>query len=94
VFAHVALHEQPRFRLIDAGRQQHHRKFERLASQDVGFLRQRQRVHVDEAEDVVGLVLPGDPVFDGAEVVADVNRAGGLNAGKNDGARHIRQLSP
>jgi len=40
----------------------------------------RERVQVDDAEHRVGLVLVRDPLAEGAEVVADVRRAGRLHS--------------
>jgi hypothetical protein len=84
VLAHVALHEQPRFRGIDAGGNEHHRRLENLSAQHLRLLRNGERVHVDETENVLRVILSGHPLFDRAEIVADVDRTGGLNAGKND----------
>ena len=46
----------------------------------VGVPRQRDRVEVDDAVEGIVLVLGGDPVSDGPEVVADVGISGGLDA--------------
>src|SRR6516225_10454498 len=47
------------------------------------ILRQGQGVQVDDAENAVVVVLQGDPVADGAEIVAEMQVAGRLNAGKD-----------
>ena len=46
-------------------------------------LRQGQRVQVDDAEDAVVIVLQRDPVADRAEIIAEMQIAGRLDAGKN-----------
>src|SRR5205085_948543 len=54
----------------------------RLA-QFVGVLRQGQRVQIDDAEDAFVIVLQRDPVADRAEIVAEMQIAGRLDARKN-----------
>ena len=44
----------------------------------------RQRMHVDDAIDAIGLLLEGDEFLDGAEVVAEMQVASRLDAGKDE----------
>jgi hypothetical protein len=40
-------------------------------------------MQVDDAEDTVELVLQPDPIADCAQIIAEMQVAGGLNAGEN-----------
>src|SRR5207248_1993833 len=55
----------------------------RRLAQLVGVLRLGQRVQIDNAEDAVVIVLQRDPVADRAEIIAEMQIAGRLDAGKN-----------
>ena len=55
----------------------------RRVAQFVRVLRQGQRVQVDDAEDALVIVLQRDPVADRAEIIAEMQIAGRLDAGKN-----------
>ena len=48
-----------------------------------GIMRQGDGVQVDDAEIVLLLVLPLDPALDRAEIVAEMQVAGGLNAAQD-----------
>jgi len=52
-------------------------------AQLVGVLRLGQRVQVDNAEDALVIVLQRDPVANGTEIIAEMQVAGRLNAGKD-----------
>ncbi len=47
------------------------------------ILRHRHRVQIDDAEDALEIVLQGDPVADRAEIIAEMQIAGRLDAGKD-----------
>ena len=68
---------------IDAGGDIGGRHLARRSAQLVGILRQGQRVQIDDAEDALEVVLQRDPVADRAEIIAEMQIAGGLDAGKN-----------
>src|SRR5437762_8044032 len=55
----------------------------RRLAQLVGVLRLGQRVQVDNAKDAVVIVLQRDPIADRAEIIAEMQIAGRLDAGKN-----------
>src|SRR5262249_16439183 len=55
----------------------------RRLAQLVGILQLRQRMQIDDAEDALEIVLQRDPVADRAEIVAEMQIAGRLDAGKN-----------
>src|SRR5215469_259763 len=57
--------------------------FARRGAQFVRVLRQGQRVEVDDAENALIVVLQRDPVADSAEIIAKMQIAGRLNAGKD-----------
>ncbi len=99
VRAHVALHEQQRAVLVEAGRHEHRGD---VAGQPLELGRVpggRERVQVDDAEDrLVGIGRGGagrglrvDPAGDRAEVVAQLELAGGFDPGedpRHEGARY------
>jgi len=66
-----------------SGGEQHVGEVDLVRAQAVAGGGQRERVQVDDAEDVVVLALLGHPVPDRAEVVPDVEVARGLDAGKD-----------
>ena len=51
-----------------------------LGAQLLRILRQRQRVQIDDAEDAVIVALHRNPVADRAQIIAEVQIAGGLDA--------------
>src|SRR5262249_34354821 len=56
--------------------------FASRGTQFVRVLRQGQRVKADDAENALGVVLQRDPVANRAEIIATMQIAGLLNAGK------------
>jgi hypothetical protein len=88
VLGHVALHEQ-RARLgVEAGGDEQGGDRQRALAQLGGVLGHGEGVQVDHAEHGIGVVLVLDPAAHGAQVVAQVHVAGGLDAG--EGADHGR----
>src|SRR5690606_33645242 len=86
--------EEDRARGVDPGSQEHAGQLE-IACPEVGrVVGDGHRVQVDDAEDVVVVVLLADPVADRPQVVPDVNAARGLDAGENARAllRRVRGL--
>jgi hypothetical protein len=86
VLRHVGLHEHRGALRIHARREHSDRHFADGAPQRVGIRTLRQRVEVHDAEERLVLLLQPDPVDQGAEVVADVQVSGRLDAGHD--ARH------
>lgn len=86
VLGDVALHEQGAAVRVEAGREELGGGDAGVLAQLLRVLRDRDRVQVDDhVERVVG-VLHVDPLADGAEVVAEVERAGGrLDTGEHTG---------
>lgn len=86
VLGDVALDEQGAVLGVETGGEQLGRGEPGVGTQLGGVLRDRDRVQVDDhVEGVVGL-LEGDPLADGAEVVAEVERAcRGLDSGEHAG---------
>jgi hypothetical protein len=80
---HVRLDEQDRAARIDPARDDLGRLGDRAAAESGRVPRKRQRVEVDDAQEGVVLGLERDPVAQRAEVVADVGRAGRLDAAED-----------
>ena len=76
----VRLHEYDALIRVEAGRKQTHRHIERQRRERGGVIRLRDGMQVDDAEQAFVLGLQPYPVLHGAEVVADVQLAGGLDA--------------
>jgi hypothetical protein len=57
--------------------------FADLVAQLLRILRHRDRMHVDHAVDAREVRLQGDEALDGAEVVAEMQVAGGLDPGEH-----------
>ena len=68
---------------IDADRQEHSGKLQRLRAELLGLLVNRDRVQVDDAVNALVVVLNFGPILQRTQIVADMRTAGGLNAGKN-----------
>lgn len=71
-------------RHVDAGGEVQRGRLEGLLAQDLWVVRGGDGVQVDDAEAAGVLVLVDDPLADGAEVVAQVQRPGGLDAREHD----------
>lgn len=82
MLARVRLQEKNRPLRIDAGGEQVFAIRIVIFEQRVTRRRQRQGMQVDDAEDVVILLLLQHPVANGAEIVADMAVARWLDAGK------------
>ena len=70
---------------VEAGRDQDLRELEDLGPQLGRVLRDREGVQVDDAVDRVVVVLLRDPAPHRTQVVAEVDIAGGLDAGEHAG---------
>ena len=68
---------------VDAGGDVRCRHLARAGPQLGGILRLRQRMQVDDAEDALIVLLQRDPVQNRAEIIAEVEVAGRLDAGKD-----------
>ena len=68
---------------IDAGGDVGGGHFVRLGAELKRVLRQRERVQIDDAEDAVEIALEAHPVADRAEIIAEMQVAGRLDAGKD-----------
>src|SRR3989442_16006639 len=79
----VALDEERAHVGVEAGREENGSRLERLAPELAGIRRSRECVQVDDAVERVVLVLVGDPVAYRAQVVAEVDVAGRLDARKD-----------
>src|SRR5207247_380605 len=79
----VSLHEAEGPRRIDAGGEEPDRHVDRALGQGRCVVGLRDGMQVHDAEQAVVLVLQLDPVLHGAEVIADVQLAGRLDAGKD-----------
>ena len=86
VRGHVALHEDDRALGIDAAGEEQIDEVDRVAPQLCAHLPHGDRVQVDGAIHAIVGLLHGDPVLDGAEVVAQMQRAGRLDAAEDAGA--------
>ena len=80
---HVGLHEQRRLVRIEPEGQQVERRVERVLPQLGRIAHRGQRVQVGDEVVRLLVVLQVDVLADGAEVVAPVESAGGLNAAEN-----------
>ena len=68
---------------VDAGSDIGSRHLARRMTQLGRILRLGQRVQIDDAEDALVIVLQRDPVADRAEIIAEMQIAGRLDAGKD-----------
>ena len=68
---------------IDARRDHGGGHFAGIGDQFLRVLPHGDRMHVDDAENALEVVLEGNPVADCAEIVAEMEVAGGLNAGED-----------
>ncbi len=78
-----ALVEDDAMLRVDSGGDVGCRHLARRMAQFERVLRQGQRVQVDDAEDAFAVVLQCDPVADRAEIIAEMQVAGRLDAGKD-----------
>ena len=85
---HVALHEDDGALRVDARGEEQVDEVDRVAPQLGALLAHGDGVQVDDAVDAVVRLLHGHPVADGAEVVAEVQRAGGLDAAEDARPAH------
>jgi hypothetical protein len=83
VRGHVALCEDRRALGVEAGREEHRRQVERRAAQVLRVVLDRDRVQVDDAEEGVAFLLRRHVLAEAAAVVAEVLRAGGLDAAED-----------
>ena len=81
----VALHEDGGHVGIEADGEQDGRQPHRGVADHAGCLGDRQGMQIDDSVEGVGLVLALHPVAQGAEVVAQVDFAGGLDARQDTG---------
>jgi len=80
VFGDVALHEDSGHLGIEPDCEQRGRQFESVLAHDARAVSHGQGVQIDDAVEGVALVLAAHPVAKGPEVIAEMNRAGGLDA--------------
>ncbi len=79
----VGLHEQHALLGIDAGGQEAHGHVQGAGGQLVHLVRLGDGVIVHDADEALVLILERHPVLDGAQVVAEVQLARGLDTGKD-----------
>ena len=91
VLGPVALDEERAALRVEAEREQRRGHVARPRAQDVGIVRRRQGVVVDDAVDRLVLVLERDVVADRAEVVAEVGDARRLDAAEGPRAVAARR---
>ena len=89
MLGNVRLHEQGGPFRVDAAGDENPNEATHILAQFIGRVGHRDGVLVDDAEEAVVAILFLDPVADGAEVVAQVWHAGGLDAGQYAGSRHL-----
>ena len=80
VFGHVALHEHRRHVGIEADGEEGGRQFQCVLADDSGSIGDGQGVQVDDSVEGVAFVLATHPVAQGSEIIAEMYRAGGLDA--------------
>ena len=80
MLVHVALDEDGADLGVEPGREEPRRRLERASPQQRRIVLEGEGVQVDDAEEGVVVVLVRHPLAEGAEVVADVRRAGRLDA--------------
>jgi len=85
VFGNVTLYEHRGDLGVETPGEQCGGQFERARSDQAGAIGHGERVQIDDAVEGVAFVLPDDPVAKRTQVVAEVNTAGGLNAGQDPG---------
>ena len=81
--AHPALREQYAAFGIEPGSDQGRHHLVDAAAQGGGILRHGDGVQINDAEHALGFILHAHPVADGAQIIAQVQIAGGLNAREN-----------
>jgi hypothetical protein len=79
----VTLDEERALLLVEAQREEGRGHLSRLAAQGVRVVEARQRVVVDDAVDRLELLLERHVVADGAEVVAEMDDPGRLDAAED-----------
>ncbi|CAB4681583.1 unannotated protein [freshwater metagenome] len=89
VFADVALNKEGGASRVDTDGQKKLGQFEGPSPEFCGILGDGKGVEINHAEDGVCLVLVGDPVAQGTQEVAELDRTGGLDA--REDTRHGRR---
>jgi len=80
MFGNMALDEQRGALWVDTYCKQEVRQFERTSAQFSRILWNGEGVKIHNTEDGVGVVLIRDPVAQGAQEIAELDRAGGFDA--------------
>src|ERR1051325_968672 len=83
MFSYVRLNKNCRDVRIDSYSEINARQLTRFRGEHLWVLRQRDRVQIYYAEEALVFVLQRDPVAQRAEIISQVNVAGGLRAAKN-----------
>ena len=83
MLGHHRLVEDDLFGAVYAGRQEGRRDLARLGREHLGVLRHGDRVLVDHAVEAFVIALQAREVADRAQVVAEMQIAGGLHPGEN-----------
>src|SRR5262245_36371470 len=76
---------------IDSGGDESRRNLPRLLLQLLWILPGRNRMHIDDAVDAVETVLQLNPVPDGAEIIAEMEICGGLDAREDALRRRVHR---
>jgi hypothetical protein len=66
---------------IDAGGDEKRGNLAVLGAQLIRLLVNRDRMEIDNTEDALIVILDLDPVFEGSEIIADMEISRGLNPG-------------
>jgi len=85
----MALHEDRGLLGVEANGEQRGGEIERARADDSGAIGDREGMQIDDSVECVAFGLAGDPVAEGAEIVAEVHRTGGLNA-RQDAGHDVR----
>ena len=80
---HIGLDKNSRFLGIDSRGKIDAGKIKRLLPQNLRILWQRDGVEIYYAVKALVLVLQGDPILEGAEIIADMKLSGRLRAAEN-----------
>ena len=80
MFPNMALYKEGGAGGVDTYSQEKLRELEGPSAKFSGVLGNGEGVEINHAEDGVGLILVGDPMAQGTQEVAELDRTGGLDA--------------
>lgn len=85
MFVDVALDEHGGHVGIQAHSEEHRGQFDGLRSDNSGLFDGGEGMQVDDSVENIAIVLTGDPIDEGTEVISQMDSAGGLDAGQDAG---------